>query len=194
MWKTNLEQPIHRCGRCLRDQLYMDYHDTEWWIPVHDDMRHFEFLILETFQAWLSRYTVLAKRENFRRAFDGFDPHIVASYDDEKLATLMLDAGIIRNRAKIAASVTNARIFLDIQQEYWSRDAYIRGWTDSKTIDNHLVSYRDAPATSSLSDAISKDLKKRGMKFVGSTVIYAHLQATGQINDHERDCHCRQKQ
>lgn len=181
----------HRCGRCLRDQLYKDYHDNERGVPVHDEQRHFEFLLLEIFQAGLSRYTILSKRENFRRAFNGFDPCAISQYTDEKLAELMLNAGIVRNRAKIAASVTNARIFLEIQEEYWTRDRYIRWWTNDEVVDNPRESYREAPARTTLSDAISVDLKQRGMKFVWSTIIYAHLQATWQVNDHERDCYCR---
>ncbi|HMY80480.1 MAG TPA: DNA-3-methyladenine glycosylase I [Candidatus Absconditabacterales bacterium] len=178
----------HRCPRCLRDQLYIDYHDKEWGVPVHDDQKHFEFLVLETFQAGLSRYTILAKRENFRRAFDGFTPHKIANYTTAKIDELATDAGIIRNRAKIIATVTNARVFLDIQKKRGSRETFIRRYTDGQTIYNQRTDHRDCPAKTALSDRISADLKQLGMKFVGSTVIYAHLQATGQINDHVVDC------
>lgn len=179
---------MYRCPRCEKDDLYRTYHDEERWVPVHDDAKHFEFLLLETFQAWLSRYTVLKKRDAFRTAFDNFDAKKIASYDEAKILELMNNAGIIRNQAKIRASVTNASIFLDIQKQYGSRDAFIRGYTEGKVINNEISDYKTAPATSELSDRLSKDLKKLGMKFVGSTVIYAHLQATGQVNDHEVDC------
>lgn len=177
-----------RCKWCLKDELYMNYHDQEWWVPVHDERKHFEFLLLETFQAGLSRYTILAKRENFRKAFDNFDPVKISQYTQEKLDELMLDAGIIRNRLKIASAVTNAQIFLDIQKKYGSWDEFIWNYTNHQVINNSLESHNQGLATSPLSDQISKDLKKLGMKFVGSTVIYAHLQATGQINDHEDTC------
>ncbi len=192
---------MNRCWRCLKDELYMDYHDHEWWVPVHDDAKHFEFLLLETFQAWLSRYTILSKRENFRLTFDHFDPVIISQYTNDKVEQLMLNAGIIRHRGKILAAISNARIFLQIEAQYGSRDKFIRAYTDWQTINNHICSNGSfskgavhrtddlrAPSTSSLSDLISKDLKKLGMKFVGSTVMYAHLQATGQVNDHEVSC------
>lgn len=179
---------LSRCGWCLRDQLYMDYHDNERWVPIHDDAKHFEFLVLETFQAWLSRYTILAKRENFRESFDNFNPQIIKDYNSLKVEELMQNVGIIRNRAKILATITNAKIFLDIQQQYSSWDKFIWEYTDNQVINNHFSDYRTAPAKTELSDKISKDLKKLGMKFVWSTVIYAHLQATGQINDHIDEC------
>lgn len=177
-----------RCGRCLKDQLYMDYHDHERGIPVHDDCKHFEFLLLETFQAWLSRYTILSKRENFRHAFDDFDYKKIAQYTDAKVEELVYNAGIIRHEWKIRAAIRNAQIFMDIQKEYWSRDTFIRSYTDGKIIDNKLIDYKTAPAKTELADKISKDLKKLGMKFIWPTVVYAHLQATGQINDHEVSC------
>ncbi len=179
---------ITRCPRCEKDDLYRDYHDHERWIPVHDDNKHFEFLLLESFQAWLSRYTVLKKRENFRVAFDQFDPQKIAMYDEQKVLSLVWDAGIIRHRGKIEAAITNARIFLEIQQEYWSRDRFIRAYTDHKVVDNKVGKMESVPSKTELSDQISKDLKKRWMKFVWSTIVYAHLQATGQVNDHLVDC------
>ena len=181
-----------RCWRCLRDQLYIDYHDYERWVTVHNDKTHFEFLLLESFQSWLSWYTILSKRENFRLAFDNFDPTIIAQYDDVKVEQLMCNAGIIRHHNKILAAITNARIFLQIQQQYNSRDNYIRTYTNWQIINNKVENYMFTPTTSSLSDLISKDLKKLGMKYIWSTTIYSHLQATGQINDHEVNCFCYQ--
>lgn len=178
----------YRCPRCEKDDLYRDYHDHERWIPVHDDAKHFEFLVLETFQAGLSRYTILKKRDNFRNAFDNFDPILISEYNETKINDLMQNAGIIRNLAKIKATITNAQIFLNIQKQYGSRDKFIRAYTDNKIINNHLADAKAAPAKTNLSDRISADLKKLWMKFVGSTVIYAHLQATGQVNDHEVGC------
>lgn len=178
----------YRCPRCEKDDLYRDYHDHEWWIPVHDDQKHFEFLVLESFQAGLSWYTILKKRENFRHACDNFDPQVIAQYDEKKILKLLDNPGIIRHRGKIEAMIRNAQIFLDIQQEFGSRDSYIRAYTDGEIIDNQLTDYRTAPASTPLSETISKDLKKRWMKFLGPTTIYAHLQATWQINDHEITC------
>lgn len=180
--------PIYRCPRCEKDNLYRAYHDTERWVPVHDDQKHFEFLVLETFQAWLSWYTVLKKREAFCVAFDDFDPQKVSVYQSAKIDELLQNPGIIRNRAKIEATVKNAQVFLEIQKKWGSRDAFIRAYTDGQVINNHIQDYTTLPAKTPLSDRISADLKKLGMKFVGSTVIYAHLQATGQINDHEVRC------
>ena len=179
---------MYRCPRCEKDDLYRDYHDNERWVPVHDDQKHFEFLILETFQAWLSRYTVLKKREAFRTAFDNFDATKISNYNEAKILDLMKNPGIIRNQAKIRATVSNAQIFIDVQKQYGSRDAFIRAYTDGQVINNKITDYKSAPATTELSDRLSKDLKKLGMKFVGSTVMYAHLQATGQVNDHEVWC------
>ncbi len=178
----------NRCGRCLKDQLYMEYHDNEWWIPVHDDHKHFEYLLLETFQAGLSWYTILSKREHFRHAFDDFDYKKIAHYTDLKVEKLLNNPGIIRHRGKIEAAIRNAQIFMDIQKEYWSRDAFIRGYTDNKIINNHVIDYKTAPANTDLATRISKDLKKLWMKFIWPTVMYAHLQATGQVNDHEVSC------
>lgn len=178
----------HRCGWCVGDELYEAYHDQEWGVPVKDDQTLFEFLILETFQAGLSWITVLRKRDNFRVAFDNFDYRKIASYDDQKIAALLENEGIIRNKLKVRATVTNAMAFLKVQEEFGSFSSYIWGFVEGKPIKNKLKNYKDAPANTPLSDAISKDLKKRGFKFVGSTVVYAHMQATGMVNDHEINC------
>lgn len=181
----------HRCAWCEKDDLYRNYHDTEWGKPVYDDQLLFEFLILETFQAGLSWYTILAKRNNFRKAFADFDYKKVAKYDESKIQELMLDAGIIRNQLKIRAAVSNAIAFMEVQKEFGSFSNYIWKFTDGKPIDNQPKTLRDIPSSTPLSDAISKDLKKRGFKFVGTTVVYAHMQATGMVNDHVVDCWTR---
>lgn len=180
-----------RCAWCEKDDLYRKYHDEEWGKPVYDDATLFEFLILETFQAGLSWITILNKRENFRKAFDNFDYKKIAQYSEEKIQELLLDAGIIRNKLKIYSAVSNAIAFMKIQEEFGSFSKYIWGFVDGKPIDNNLQSLKDVPATTPLSDAISKDLKKRGFKFVGSTVVYAHMQATGMVNDHIANCWTR---
>jgi DNA-3-methyladenine glycosylase I len=180
-----------RCAWCEKDDLYRNYHDNEWGKPVYDDETIFEFLILETFQAGLSWYTVLAKRENFRKAFDNFDLKKIANYSEEKMAELAEDAGIIRNKLKIKATVTNARAFIEVQEEFGSFSKYIWGFVNGKPIDNQPKNLSEVKATTPISDALSKDLKKRGFKFVGSTVMYAHMQATGMVNDHVLDCHTR---
>lgn len=167
---------------------YIDYHDKEWGVPVHDDRLLFEFLVLEGAQAGLSWYTVLRKRENYRLAFDHFDAEKVARYDDQKVQELLANPGIIRNRAKVAAAIGNARSFLAVQEEFGSFDAYIWRFVDGQPIVNELRSFADYRATSRESDAMSKDLLKRGFKFVGSTICYAHMQATGMVNDHTMDC------
>ncbi|HNQ27208.1 MAG TPA: DNA-3-methyladenine glycosylase I [Aquaticitalea sp.] len=178
----------HRCGWCLGDPIYIAYHDTEWGVPVREDKKLFEFLILETFQAGLSWITILRKRENFRKAFDGFDYQKIAHYGQNKLDALLSDPGIIRNKLKVHAAVTNAKAFIELQNEYGSFNQYIWSFVGGKPIKNSLKHYKDAPAKTILSDTISKDLKKRGFKFVGSTVVYAHMQATGMVNDHEIGC------
>lgn len=177
-----------RCGWCEKDDLYRNYHDNEWGNPIYDDESIFEFLVLETFQAGLSWYTILAKRENFRKAFDNFDYKKVAAYDDAKMEALKEDAGIIRNGLKIKATVTNAQAFMKVQEEFGSFSKYIWGFVGGKPIDNKPKTLKNVPATSEISDKLSKDLKKRGFKFVGSTVVYAHMQATGMVNDHVEDC------
>ena len=180
-----------RCAWCEKDDLYRNYHDNEWGKPVYDDETIFEFLILETFQAGLSWYTVLAKRENFRKAFDNFDLLKVANYSEDKMAELAEDAGIIRNKLKIKATVTNAQAFIKVQEEFGTFSKYIWEFVDGKPIDNQPKTLSEVKATTPISDALSKDLKKRGFKFVGSTVMYAHMQATGMVNDHVVDCHTR---
>ena len=178
----------HRCGWCLGDSLYEAYHDEEWGVPVKDDATLFEFLVLETFQAGLSWITILRKRENFRNAFDHFDYHKVAVYDQFKIDELLEDPGIVRNKLKVNATVSNAKAFLDVQKEYGSFSEFIWGFVNGKPIKNAFGDYKDAPARTALSDKISKDLKKRGFKFVGSTIVYAFMQATGMVNDHEVGC------
>lgn len=177
-----------RCGWCEGDPLYEVYHDEEWGVPVYDDATLFEFLILETFQAGLSWITVLKKRENFRKAFDNFDYKKIALYQQPKIDELLQNAGIIRNKLKIKATVTNAQAFMNIQEEFDSFSKYIWEFVDGQPIKNKFEDYKKAPANTPLSDTISKDLKKRGFKFVGTTVIYAHMQATGMVNDHEVSC------
>lgn len=180
-----------RCAWCEKDDLYRKYHDEEWGTPVYDDFTLFEFLTLETFQAGLSWYTVLAKRNSFREAFDLFDYQKIAQYQEEKIQELMTNPGIIRNQLKIRATVSNAIAFMKVQEEFGSFSKYIWGFTDGKPIDNKPKTLKEVPATTPLSDAISKDLKKRGFKFVGSTVVYAHMQATGMVNDHVEECFTR---
>ncbi|NNC49964.1 MAG: DNA-3-methyladenine glycosylase I [Flaviramulus sp.] len=178
----------HKCGWCVGDDLYEAYHDEEWGVPVYDDETLFEFLILETFQAGLSWITILRKRNNFHDAFDQFDFKKIAKYNEAKKTELLQNAGIIRNKLKINATITNAQAFIKIQEEFGSFSKYIWGFVNGKPIKNKLKNYKDTPPNTLLSDIISKDLKKRGFKFVGSTVIYAHMQATGMVNDHEVAC------
>ncbi|EJL73099.1 DNA-3-methyladenine glycosylase I [Chryseobacterium populi] len=180
-----------RCGWCEKDDLYRKYHDEEWGRPVYDDDTIFEFLILESFQAGLSWYTILSKRENFRKAFDNFSYKKIAKYSEQKVEKLMQDTGIIRNRLKILATITNAQRFQEIQKEFGSFSSYIWGFVDGKPKDNRPENLKDVPATTEVSDALAKDLKKRGFKFMGSTVVYAHMQATGMVNDHLKDCFIR---
>lgn len=172
---------------------YVAYHDTEWGVPLHDDRRLFEFLILEGAQAGLSWYTVLRKRDNYRIAFDRFDPERVAEYDERKVQELLANPGIIRNKAKVLASINNARRFLEIQEAFGSFDAYIWRFVDGKSIVHRLRKLGDYPATSPESNAMSKDLRQRGFQFVGSTICYAHMQATGMVNDHTMACARRQE-
>ena len=172
----------------LNDPLMLEYHDREWGVPVHDDRMHFEFLVLEGAQAGLSWSTILRKREGYRRAFSGFDPAKVARYSEQKVQKLTLDPGIVRNRMKIEAAVRGARAFLAIQKEFGSFDAYCWRFVDGRPKVNRLKGTDKIPATSAESDAFSKDLKKRGFSFVGSTIIYAYMQAVGMVNDHLVDC------
>jgi DNA-3-methyladenine glycosylase I len=172
---------------------YVAYHDEEWGVPVHDDRLQFEFLILEGAQAGLSWYTVLRKREHYRAVFDGFDPEKIARYDEAKIAALLADPGIIRNRAKVAAAVNNAQRFLHVREEFGSFAAYLWGFVDGRPLAHELHALIDYQATSTESDALSRDLKRRGFAFVGSTIVYAHMQATGMVNDHTADCFRRQE-
>lgn len=177
-----------RCPWAGDIPIYIDYHDNEWGRPVHDDVKLFEMLILEGMQAGLSWLTVLKKREAFRKAFDGFDPHKVALYDDAKIQELMANDAIIRNRLKINAAINNAKLFLELAEKHGSFDKVIWEYVDHRPITGHWKKIEDQPATSPLSDKISKDLKKMGFKFVGSTIIYAFMQAIGMLNDHLEDC------
>ena len=177
-----------RCAWCGTDELYQKYHDEEWGKPVYDDETIFEFLVLESFQAGLSWITILRKRENFRKAFDNFDYQKIANYPDEKVEELMQDAGIIRNRLKILATITNAQKFMEVQREFGSFSNYIWGFIGGKPIINLPKTLKDVPATTEISDKLAKDLKKRGFKFLGSTVVYAHMQATGLVDDHVTEC------
>ncbi|MDV6235503.1 DNA-3-methyladenine glycosylase I [Leptospira ellisii] len=180
---------LPRCAWAGKDPLYIDYHDREWGRPLHDDKKLFEFLILEGAQAGLSWITILKKRENYRKAFDGFDPVKVAKYSEKKIRSLLSNEGIVRNELKIRSAVANASCFLNIQKEYGSFDSFIWGFVGGKPMFNSWKSLREVPATTRISDAMSKDLKKRGFKFVGSTICYAFMQATGMVMDHVVDCH-----
>lgn len=184
---------IKRCSWAGSDPLMMAYHDNEWGRPVHDDKLHFEFLILEGAQAGLSWSTILKRREGYRKAFSGFDPKKVAKYTDKKIKELMLDPGIIRNKLKIFSAISNAKLFLKIQKEFGSFDKYCWQFVGGKPIINKRATFKDVPATTPESDAFSKDLKKRGFKFVGSTIIYAHMQAIGMVDDHTVDCFCKKR-
>lgn len=177
-----------RCEWCGTDPLYVAYHDHEWGVPVHDDHALFERITLEGAQAGLSWITILRKRENYREAFDHFDPHIVARYDDAKVSELLNNAGIVRNRLKIASTINNAQKFIAVQEEFGSFDRYLWGFVDGQTIHNSYASLSDIPAETDISKAMSKDLKKRGFKFVGSTICYAMMQACGLVNDHVVTC------
>ena len=180
---------LKRCAWCENTfDDYIKYHDEEWGVPVHDDRQHFEFLILEGAQAGLSWATILKRRTGYRVAFADFDPKEVATYTQEKVEGLLLDPGIIRNRVKVQGAVTNAQCFIQVLEEFGSFDAYIWQFVGNKPIVNHRTSMSQVPATSKESDALSKDLKKRGFKFVGSTIMYAHMQACGLVNDHTTDC------
>lgn len=181
-------ETVCRCGWCIKDPLYIRYHDEEWGVPVYDDKVLFEFLILEGAQAGLSWLTILKRREGYRKAFSQFDVNRVARFSEKKIETLMLDSSIIRNRAKIHASVTNAKAFLKIQEAFGSFSDYSWQFVDGKPIVNKRKELSDIPATSKESDAFSKDLKQRGFKFVGSTIMYAHMQAVGMVNDHLVSC------
>lgn len=182
-------KPLHRCGWATDDPLYIAYHDEEWGVPHHDERHLFEMLILEGAQAGLSWITILRKRENYRKAFDNFEVAKVARYTPAKIEKLMLDAGIVRNRLKINAAIVNAKAVLKIQKEFGSFDTYIWQFVGGKPLQREVKSYKKAPAKTAESDAMSKALLARGMKFVGSTICYAYMQATGMVNDHEIACH-----
>ena len=181
-----------RCSWCLSHEIYIKYHDEEWGVPVHDDKKWFEFIVLDGMQAGLSWLTVLKKREHFQKAFDNFDPVKVAKYGEKKIASLLQDEGIIRNKAKVNAAIVNAQRFLEVQKEFGSFDKYIWQFTGGKTIINKRKNISEVPARSAESDTMSKDLVKRGFKFVGSTICYAFMQAAGMVNDHTVDCWRRQ--
>ena len=183
---------IRRCRWSERDELYRNYHDHEWGIPVYDDDILFEFLVLESFQAGLSWYTILKKRPNFRKAFDHFNYLKISAYGETKVEELMSDSGIVRNRLKILATINNAKKFKEVQKDFGSFSKYIWKFVGGKPILNHPETLKDVPATTEISDALSTDLKKRGFKFLGSTVMYAFMQATGMVNDHLVDCHYKQ--
>ncbi|MBF5026477.1 DNA-3-methyladenine glycosylase I [Planobacterium oryzisoli] len=185
-----MQDAIKRCPWSEKDQLYRDYHDNEWGRPVYDDMVLFEFLILESFQAGLSWHTILKKRENFREAFDDFSYERIAHYQEDKIQKLMLNAGIIRNQLKIRAAVTNAQRFLEVREQYGTFCDYIWNFVGGQPIVNAPKTLSEIPATTELSDLLAADLKKKGFKFMGSTVVYAHMQATGMVWDHLVDCHC----
>lgn len=187
--KSKKSNELVRCSWAT-DELSIEYHDREWGVPVHDDRVLFEFLILEAAQAGLSWSTILKKRNNYRQAFDQFDPAIVATYGPEKHASLMADAGIVRNRLKIDSTIDNAKAFLQVQQEFGSFDSYIWTFVGGTPIQNQRRSLQDVPASTAESDAMSKDLKRRGFRFVGTTICYAFMQAVGMVNDHLVDCHC----
>ena len=182
-------KPKKRCEWCLSSPLMIAYHDKEWGVPVHNDRKLFEFMVLDAFQAGLSWSTILNKRENFRKAFANFDPVKVARFNKRSFERLMKDAGIIRNRQKISCTIENAKIFLKIQKEHGSFDKYIWQFVDGKPHQNKFKTMRQIPARTSQSDAMSKDLKMRGFKFVGSTICYAFMQAAGMVNDHELGCY-----
>lgn len=182
---------ITRCAWCEKDELYRKYHDEEWGKPSYDDATIFEFLVLESFQAGLSWYTILKKRQSFRTAFDDFNYRKIAKYDDEKFNELMNNAAIIRNKLKILATINNAQKFLEVQKEFGTFSKYIWSFVSGKPIVNHPKTLAEIPATTRISDRLSKDLKKRGFKFLGSTVMYAYMQATGMVDDHLVDCICK---
>jgi DNA-3-methyladenine glycosylase I len=179
---------VHRCAWALRSPEETVYHDTEWGVPLHDDVKLFEYLVLDGAQAGLSWTTIIKKRSAYRLAFDGFDPEAVARYDEAKIAALLTDPGIVRNRLKIESAVRNAKVYLRIQEEFGSFDAYLWRFVDGTPVRNAWRELREIPASTPLSDALSRDLKQRGCNFVGSTICYAYLQAAGLVNDHLLDC------
>lgn len=185
---VNKNTEITKCKWAGKDPLYCKYHDTEWGVPLHDDQMLFEFLILEGAQAGLSWITILRKRENYRKAFDNFDPNIIVNYTQKKIDKLLLNEGIIRNKLKINSAIKNAKAFLEVQEEFGSFDKYIWSFTSGQTIHNSWKDMSEVPASTPESELMSKDLKRRGFKFVGPTICYAFMQATGMVNDHTTDC------
>jgi DNA-3-methyladenine glycosylase I len=183
------KKELIRCNWCLSSPLMIDYHDKEWGVAVHDDAKHFEFIVLDSFQAGLSWSTILNKRENFRKAFDGFDAVKISRYTEKKVEKLLKDEGIIRNRLKILATISNAKAFLEIQKEFGTFDKYIWQFTGGKSITNKWKTHKNVAAKTKISDAMSEDLYERGFKFVGSTICYAYMQAAGMVNDHIMTCH-----
>jgi len=183
-----MKAEITRCPWPADKELAIAYHDQEWGVPVHDDYKHFEFLVLDAFQAGLSWNTILNKRENFRKALDGFDFEKIAKYDEKKVQQLMKDEGIIRNQLKIRATIANAQAFIQVRNEFGSFDRFIWSFTDGKTLVNQYKAIGEVPAKTTISDAMSKSLSKRGFKFVGSTICYAYMQAAGMVNDHLVSC------
>jgi len=184
---------LNRCDWVNQDPLYIDYHDHEWGVPVFDDRLLFEYLNLEGAQAGLSWYTILKKRDNYRKAFDNFEAEKIIKYDEEKIAELLHNEGIVRNKLKVNAVVTNARAYLKVRAEFGSFSTYLWSFVEGKPIQNHFQELKDVPASTEISDRMSKDLKKRGFKFVGSTICYAYMQAVGMVNDHLVTCDCYQK-
>ena len=182
-----MEEKI-RCGWSVSDPIYIEYHDLEWGFPVRDDRKQFEFLVLESAQAGLSWLTILKRREGYKRLYEGFDPEKVVRFDEARIQTMLKDTGIIRNRKKIESSINNARRFLEIREQYGTFCNYLWGFTDGKQVVNHFKSMSEIQATTPLSDTIAKDMKLKGFQFLGSTILYAHLQATGLVNDHLVDC------
>lgn len=182
-----MKNPVQRCA-WPTDDLYIAYHDKEWGVPVHDDQKLFEFLVLEGAQAGLSWHTILKKRANYRKAFDQFDPQKVARYTEKKIAALLANPGIVRNRLKIASAVKNAKAFLAVQEEFGSFDRYIWRFVDGRPVVNKFSSAKEIPVRTKISDTLSQDLRQRGFTFVGSTICYAHMQATGMVNDHLVGC------
>ncbi|MBM7663069.1 DNA-3-methyladenine glycosylase I [Bacillus mesophilus] len=184
---------MKRCGWVTADPIYIDYHDHEWGVPIYDDRLLFEFLNLEGAQAGLSWITILKKRENYRKAFDGFNPEVIVNYDEQKIEELLQNEGIVRNRLKVNSVISNAKAYLKVVDEFGSFSSYIWSFVGGKPIENHFLSLDEVPATTPISDQFSKDLKKRGFKFVGSTICYAFMQAVGMVNDHIVTCHCYEK-
>ncbi|MCK5694040.1 MAG: DNA-3-methyladenine glycosylase I [Bacteroidales bacterium] len=177
-----------RCDWSGSDPIFVEYHDHEWGVPVRDDRKQFEFLVLESAQAGLSWLTILKRREGYRRLYEGFDPEKVVRFDESRIQTMLKDTGIIRNRKKIESSINNARRFLEVREQYGSFSNYFWGFTGGKQVVNHFTSMNEIPATTPLSDTITKDMKQRGFQFLGSTILYAHMQATGLVNDHMVEC------